>query len=325
MTTLARVHNTLAAAKLERLLGNLLVRRNQVAAAATAYAAAEAQLGRPANGDPPWWREWLEVKLNQATLHYWAGDSPALRAATDELRPRIDEHGTPRQRANFLGVQVMEALRLERYAPSDRTEALARSYCEAAAPAGDWDGHFQLAFVLLWRGKFAEAACHFRKGRVDARSAGDVLIEIRCLVYGTVAHRRLGDVDSARSLDAEIAGLDDSYGYDGLIAANRAWLAWRDGDSDATEKWGEAALAAWTEAAGTAPTTFQWSARFPLLAVAVERNRLACASEHARAMLDQGQQKLPLEVRQILKGATQAGSREAFLEAIDVASQLGYT
>jgi predicted ATPase/class 3 adenylate cyclase len=314
----------LVGARLHRLLAGLFVRRDEFDAAAEAYAAGEKLLGAPANRDASWWREWLDLKLNDATLHYWKADSAALHAAADALRPHIEAHGTPRQRANFLGTQVFDLLRRDRYVASPEAEELARAYLDAARTAGDWDGHFMLAFVLLWRDKFGEAIDHFRRGRDEGKTAGDVLVEIRCLIYQAVAQRRLGDLESVRSLDAEIAEFDDTYGYTGLISANRAWLAWRGGALEETRTWGAAALADWPADKRAGPTVFQWSARFPLLAVDVEQDQLESASEHGRRMLDHRQQPLIPEVGSALEEATRTGSREAFRRSIDLARTHGY-
>jgi predicted ATPase/class 3 adenylate cyclase len=318
-------HDPLIGARLHRLLADMHVRRDEFDAAAEAYAAGEELLGAPTNGDASWWREWLDLKLADATLHYWRADSAALHAAAKALRPYIEAHGTPRQRANFLGTRIFDLVRRDRYVASADAEELARAYLDAAKAAGDWDGHFMLAFVLLWRGKFEEAIDHFRRGRDEGRGAGDVLVEIRCLVYQAVAQRRLGDVESVRSLDAEIAELEDTYGYTGLISANRAWLAWREGDIEGTERWGSVALADWPAAKRAGPTVFQWSARFPLLALDVERDQLESASEHARRMLDDSQQPLPTDARAALEEATRTGSRDAFVRAIELARNYGYT
>jgi predicted ATPase/class 3 adenylate cyclase len=323
----ARDHarDPLIGTRLHRLIADMHVRRDEFDAAAREYAAGERLLGAPANGDASWWREWLDLKLADATLHYWRGDGAALHAAADDLRPYIDAHGTPRQRANFLGTQIFDLVRRDRYVASAEAEALARAYLDAAKAAGDWDGHFMLAFVLLWRSKFEEAIDHFRRGRDEGRGAGDVLVEIRCLVYEAVAQRRLGDVEVVRSLAAEIDEFEDTYGYTGLISANRAWLAWRDGEAEETERWGSVALADWVAAKRAGPTVFQWCARFPLLAVDVEQDRLESAAEHARRMLDESQQPLPTDVRVALEESTRIGSRDAFQRAVELARNYGYT
>jgi hypothetical protein len=178
---------------------------------------------------------------------------------------------------------------------------------------------------LLWRDKFDEAIEHLRQTRDDAKAAGDVLTDIRGVVYQIVARRRLGDVEGVRALEAELSEFDDTYGCTGLICANRAWLAQRQGDLDATEAWGAAALADWPSDKRAGPTVFQWTARFPLLAVDVARDRLDSATEHARAMLDEAQQPLTTDVQAALEDATRTRSRTALAQAIGLARRYGYT
>jgi hypothetical protein len=70
---------------------------------------------------------------------------------------------------------------------------------------------------------------------------------------------------------------------------------------------------------------FQWTARFPLLAVDVARDRLDSATEHARAMLDEAQQPLTTDVQAALEDATRTRSRTALAQAIGLARRYGYT
>jgi len=314
---LDRADDPLVAARLHRLLGELEVRHDEFDAAAEAYATGLEVLGPPAGRDDAWWREWLDLKFRETTLHYWKADNDSLHAAADALRPHIEAHGTPRQRANFIEAQVFDLLRRDRYVASAEAETLARAYLDASEEAGEWDGHFMLGFVLLWRSKFDEATLELRSAREVARGVGDVLTEMRSLVYQAIARRRLADVEGVRALTEEIAEFDEIYGYAGLISANRAWLALRDGDLDATDAHGSAALADWPADKRAGPTVFQWTARFPLLAVAVERRRLDAVAEQARAMLDDSQQPLAPEVRAKLR----AGDARA---AVELARTYGY-
>ena len=317
-TALERADDLLLTARLNRLSGELAVRHDEFDAAGEAYAAGLLALGAPAVGDEAWWREWLDLKLRETTLHYWKADSARLHDAAAVLRPHVERHGTPRQQANFIETQVYDLLRRNRYVASAEAEELARAYVDAAEAAGDWDGHFMLGFVLLWRSKFEEAADQLQSARDVARTVGDVLTEMRGLVYGAIARRRLGDADAVRDLDGEIAQFDETYGYTGLIAANRAWLALRDRDLDATERHGAAALADWPHEKRAGPTVFQWTARFPLLAVDVERQRRDGALAHARAMLEESQHPLAPAVRASLESGSMA-------DAVRLARAHGYT
>jgi tetratricopeptide (TPR) repeat protein len=315
---LDRADDPLVSARLSRLRGELAVRHDEFDAAAEAYAAGLRVLGPPGDREDDWWREWIDLKFRETTLHYWNADNANLHAAAAALGPHVEAHGTPRQRANFIEAKVFDLLRRDRYVASAEAETLARAYLAAAEPAGEWDGHFMLGFVLLWRDKFEEATLELRSARDVARSVGDVLTEMRSLVYQAIARRRLCDVEGVRALTGEIAEFDETYGYTGLISATRAWLALRDGDFEAAEAHGAAALADWPPDKRAGPTVLQWTARFPLLAVAVERRRLDAAAEQTRALLHDSQQPLAPDVRARLE----AGDAPA---AVRLARTYGYT
>ena len=299
-------------------LSQVLVSRGALGEAWAVSVEADRLLGAEAPRDEAWWHDRLAVRLAQAHLRYWRGETVELAAAIDELRPHVDAHATPFQRADFLHVRMQEALRRERYVLSAETEELAREVFRIASETGEWDARFQIGFALLWRGLLDEADEHLRRGRDEARAIGDVLFETRCLVYREVVRRKLGDADEVRRLDAELAALDDDFGYGGLIAANRSWLAWREGDLEAVDREAARALELWSTAERTGPTVFQWTARFPLLAAELERDRAAVAAEHAAFLLEPSQQPLPSE----LAAAIRAG---AYADAVELGRPLGYT
>lgn len=125
-------------------------------------------------------------------------------------------------------------------------------------------------------------------------------------------------IEVVRALAAELTALDDDYGYGGLAAATRAWLAWRDGNLDAVDLEAGRALAGWSHTEGTGPTVFQWTARFPLIAAELERGRTAPAADHAAFLLDASQQPLPEELAAALRDGT-------LERAVALGRPLGYT
>jgi hypothetical protein len=314
----------LIASKLKRLLARVYVRRNELQLAADALSDAERTLA-PGERTERWWSEWLELKLAQASHHYWLGDNAALADAVTELRAFVDEHGSEEQRVEFLHIDLLHRMRTERYSLSNETERAARALRDAALPAGQWDAEFSLGFALLWRGNPQEALEYLGAALEAARRVGDVMIQTRCLVYSALARRKLDDVDAVRALDAQIAELEETFSYSGLIAANRAWLAWRDGDVAAAERFGKAAIADWTRVGRAGPTVFQWAGRFPLLAAAVARGGVEEAATQAEAMLHASQQPLPQDVREALQQALAERSATSFGRAIERARTSGYT
>nr|MBA3584920.1 hypothetical protein [Gemmatimonadota bacterium] len=73
---------------------------------------------------------------------------------------------------------------------------------------------------------------------------------------------------------------------------------------------------------------FQWFARWPLLALAVEAREPEEAAEQARALLDESQQPPPSRVAALLETAIINGGERADMdhlaEAIRSATEMGY-
>jgi predicted ATPase/class 3 adenylate cyclase len=310
--------------RLRKLLGRVLRQRGRAEAGIAAHLAAERVLAALETRDETWWEAWIGLKIEQAHHHYFQGDTEALAALVDELRPQVERHGSPLQELEFLHVLAQNAFRRERYVLSEETEALQREIHRRALGLGVESAHFTLGFALLWRGSLHEAVERFQDGLVSARRRGDALIEVRCLVYQVVANRLLGDVERARELLSELAALDDLHGYVGLVQANRAWIALRDRDLAAAAGAAEMALADWETEERSGPTVFQWTARFPMLAVELERGRLEAALEHARVMLDTSQQPLPAELGALVERAVMEGDETLLERALEAAAAIGY-
>jgi predicted ATPase/class 3 adenylate cyclase len=309
---------------LRRRLGRVLRQRGRGAEGLAAHLEAERVLDSLERRDETWWATWIDVKLEQAHHHYFQGNVDALAALVEVIRPQVEGHGSPAQQVDFLSVLVQHAYRRERYVLSEETEALIREIHRRSRELGDESVDFTLGFTLLWRGKLAEAVESFRRGLASAKRRGDALIEVRCLVYAVVAHRRLGDVEDARRLLAELAALDHVHGYEGLVRANAAWVAYREGDLEAAAMEAERALATWSAEHRAGPTIFKWTAHFPMVGVELARGRLDAALEHCRAMLDPSQQPLPPGLRALVEGAVAAGDRASLARALEAAAALGY-
>jgi hypothetical protein len=114
-----------------------------------------------------------------------------------------------------------------------------------------------------------------------------------------------------------------------LVRGNLAWLAWREGDLAEAEKQARTALELWDRSAFD--YAFHWTARFPLLVMAVEKDALDEALDHARALLHPQQQRLPEPLEAALEAAIQAGEEQGAGAAgghlervIQVAKETGY-
>jgi tetratricopeptide (TPR) repeat protein len=318
--------STIDTALLQSQLGLVLRHRGRWRESLEMHIEAERTLGNaPQDGADAWWRTWLDVKLEQAHYYYFVGRVDELAAVIRELEPEVRTRGTPRQELDLMHVVAQAAYRRERYVLSEATEELVRELRRRALAMEDADADFSLGFCLLWRGKLEEAQQYLRQGREAARRRGDALIEVRCLVYDAVSCRKQGDVAGVRGVLGELDAMDELHGYAGLVAANRAWLALRDGDLEAAVRHADDALEDWDPSIRSAgPTVFQWTARFPMLAVELERGGLDAALEHARAMLAESQQPLPEGLRAALAEAVETAQPERLREVVELARPRGY-
>jgi tetratricopeptide (TPR) repeat protein len=302
-----------------------------------AYDRAETALGQGlAEAASEWWEEWVEIQIARADVHYFRGEVGELNELVEKIQPIVEERGTPLQRAEFFVRLVMANNRRDRFIVSKQTLAFSQAYLEAAQESGSFHkithARFVLGFNLLWRGKLDEAMEQMTTALERAIRMGNMILQTQCLTYLTVVFRKSGKVGEAtdyalRSLEA--ATLVQNPAYIGAAKANLAWVAWKNAElTEALEK-GKAAVEPWQQS--ETGFMFQWLARFPLIAVALDRNRTPDAVEYARGLLEPAQQALPGTLEASLEGAIEAwergepeAARTHFDRAIELAQEMGY-
>jgi hypothetical protein len=173
-----------------------------------------------------------------------------------EARPAVEAYGTPVERARFFQVLVLMALQRERHRPSEETVTIARASLAASQETHDLDilamSQFTLGLVYLCRDNLAEAEEALQAARAMTERIGDIALETRCLTYLTVLHRRRSRTDEIRRYLAqslEMATTAHMPNYVALAKADRAWVAWREGDLSEAVVNGETALDLWQAAA----------------------------------------------------------------------------
>jgi class 3 adenylate cyclase len=287
-----------------------------------AYAEAERELGSAPAVDEDWWRAWLDVRNGQIGLAYWLNDQGAMKSLIDETHPVVERCATAEQRVSFFHSVALLGLRRERYCPADETVRAAWAAFEAGIEIGE-EHHFSLGFCLLWHGDLDEAESHLRQARALAERTGDALLRLRSIVYGAVLQRKREDALRVGELLELLEG-DELLEYAGLVAANRAWLAWRQRDVAETERLGKLALDEWSRDERAGPTVFQWTARWPLVGAALSRADFAVAAAVARFMLDPSQQPLPDALAEALASALDREDEAMLAQALELARTGGY-
>jgi hypothetical protein len=175
---------------------------------------------------------------------------------------------------------------------------------------------YGVGWMLQLSGDLDAAEDYLQRGLTLAERTGNMVHQTWLLTWLSVLHRQRHEPEDCRryaerGLEAStIAGLAENAA---LVRGNLAWLAWGNGDDAEVEAQGRAALDLWQRSPFV--YAFHWSARLPLLAVALEKEQIPEAVEHAGAVLDPLQQKLPDSLEAALENAVQASEAGQMAEA----------
>jgi DNA-binding SARP family transcriptional activator len=327
----------IGAARLHRKTGISQQLERQVEASLGEFAGGDAALGpQPVEPVSGWWEERAEIALARLQLLYFGAPLDEFVAAIEACAPIIDEHATLVQRGRLFIFLGLAALRRDRFVSGE--EALGHQQAAVAAAAAS--GHlatlawarFNLGLGLLHSTRYSEAEVEFASTLAFAERIGDVTTVTRCLTYLTAVRRRLGDVEGARGYvgralaAAEGAGMAE---YVRQAQGNLSWVAWRDGDLDGAEEHAGAAWSDWDDF--WLQRVLAWIPVWPLLGVALRRERTPEAVEYARVLLDSTRQPPPDELRKVLSDAVAAwdagdagAATGGLVRAAEVAQRLGY-
>ena len=74
-----------------------------------------------------WQQAWLEIHLERWGLFYLLADTKKMQVLQEEIKPILDQAGSPDQKARYYANQVSTILRRERYLVSAKTVEIAES------------------------------------------------------------------------------------------------------------------------------------------------------------------------------------------------------
>jgi tetratricopeptide (TPR) repeat protein len=171
-----------------------------------------------------------------------------------------------------------------------------------------------LGLCLALRGELDEAEQELQATLALAHRTENPEQQVYALTWLSIVRRKRGRLEAvreyaSRTLAAAEAALMPVHV--GVSQANLAWVAWREGNLAEAEKLARAAVASWQKSQWA--YAFQWTAYWPLLAMALDRHQIPEALDHARAMLDPHQQRLPAELEAALEEARARLQRAARL------------
>ncbi len=316
-----------------RKIGDSLYTQHQHDLALANYRAAEARLEDGAeNPEPARRKAWIELQLSLLGLYYGTAANEELSNLIQALRPVVEAHGTPVQRAKFLEGVALDGMRRDRYTTSDATLADQRAalaaWRETKDQGGTANSQFSVGFCLLWRRELAGAEAALQAALTQATTIGHARVRLLCVTYLAVLERFRGDLAQTAHYAERTLALAEQTGiqfYIGMAKANLAWVATRHQHP---------AEAAWLcrEALALMPPAypFRWAALWPQFGLALSRNDRPGALECARQLLDPGQQRLPAELTRLLSvflSETQPSSTalgESLHRVEALATRMGY-
>lgn len=327
----------LAIARLFRKQGNAWLEERRYDAARECIVHAQAVLeDDPRQTDLDWQREWLQARLAQMQLLYWTYQREQMADLAGQIQPRMEAFGSPVQQVDLYHYLAQMAFLRAGFLGSRESWSAAERGLQAARETGDMNAilsmQFSYGFHLLWSGELEPAARELSQALAATRELGNLLLQTHGLTYLTVVERRRGNLEQVVELareSLEAARSIRRVDYIGVAQANQAWLAWREGDLEAADRLGRAALETWN--ADSHPYPLQGLGIWPLVAVRLARGEVNEAVEPARRLLDPAQQRLPTEMAALLEQAFHShdeadweAARLSLSRALELAQELNY-
>jgi tetratricopeptide (TPR) repeat protein len=190
----------------------------------------------------------------------------------------------------------------------------------------------QFGMVAMCAERLDVAEAAYRETISLCKKNGDLNSMLIARTYLSLTHRRQHKVQEVRTdtemLEQQLHQVSHNPAYRGVVHANRAWLAYQEGDLDQARRFAQSALDIWTSLEN--PYILYFLALFVLFAIAVQEENTDEALACAQAMLAPPQWRLTSEVESTLHSTLEAGSKNKrqFLDqckkTIDAAKQAGY-
>ena len=240
--------------------------------------------------------EWIQIHLDEQWVHYYMNQLQKMEVVINAIRPLIESHATPTQRARFFQTQLLLHFRRDRYFISEETLGFAlasvRACKDGQDPAELPAAQLAYGLALLCHGSICAAEPELQCCLELAKRGGDNALQARCLSYLTLCARMRRNIDDTRKYSQQTAIIALTAGmleYVGAALANESWIMLREGNLSATIARGRLALQNWSSQV----FPFQWMALIPLIEADQLLGKSAEMIDYAREVLSPSQQILP--------------------------------
>jgi DNA-binding SARP family transcriptional activator len=277
-----------------------------------------------------WVQEWIDLQIDQ--LLPLRGSVDEMTAIIEKAQAIVEQYGTAEQRGKFFqAVAARDAIR-DRYTASEETVAYCRDSLAALQQTGNRSligfAHFVLGNRLWWSGHLDEAEKEMHAAIDIAEEIGNTTLLVRCLALLPFVFRQRGQLEEVRGVIMRALAMPEARNI-ALIKGHRAWIAWRDSNLVEAEVYGRASVEERQGRQGS--NAFRWAGLWPVIGVALTREKIAEAIDYVRMLLDPTQQPPSEEVSVLLQAALQAWdagqpeeARALLQQAVPLAEKMGY-
>jgi tetratricopeptide (TPR) repeat protein len=280
-----------------------------------------------------WREEWIQTRLGHLQIFFLLGEWQEMTHIIDQIQPIMLEHGSAAQQATFFAHVAMRDAVRDNYVVAEATLSTCQKGLSAALQTGNphliGATRFILGYCLFLADQFEQADEELRAALSAGEQVGDAELVARCrLHFLPLVWRRRGQVEAVCSVIAGALAQGERR-YAGVIAAQRAWVCWRDDKREEAETAGRAAVEQWQRQRPVYP--FQWTGLWPLMSLATTSGQFALAVDYVRLLLAPTQQR-PLEaILTVLEEIVQAWDdghhervRTLLQHAISLAQNMDY-
>ena len=282
----------------------------------------------------PWWYVWLELQSAVLYVHYWLGNTEAMKDILLETEPVALGIADNRLLAKYYDDVLHLRMRDEQYVLGEDGIGIAQKALHFAERSGDQylfaHALFSLGFCYCHIRQSAKAEHHMAKALDLAETYQDKVLQTRCCTYLAMNYRLTGKVQEARTFATQSIALAEETAMDDYIAASLANLSWCDYSDNNIERaieYLDHSLDKWESLSQRYPFPFLWLSHLQVIVLCGENTDFSNRYNHvianySQVLLEKHQFMLPQEVNRCLSELVKAnrhycnGDRAELIKAI---------
>lgn len=259
-----------------------------------------------------WWHTWLQLQSAFLYVHYWLGNTKAMKPILSAMEPVMQVVNDKKQIIKYYDDQLHFLLRDQRYVLKEKDIDIPRKALAVAEECDDQtliaETLFMLGFSLILSGKQEEASRRLKTALELATSYQDKILQTRCCTYLAVSYRLLQQVHATRKVAEKSLSLATAAKMNDYIAlgyANVSWSYFAEEDYEQSSHYLKKSLLQWRELASRFEYPFLWISYLHAIVLCQVNTSFANQyaqdiSDFANTLCDKRQVPLPDTITQLL-------------------------